>query len=263
MACAHALEATIQETGAELVMGLIAEPVVGAAGAALVPPPEYWPIVRDVCDRHDVLLIADEVFTGFGRTGRNFAVDHWNVVPDMIAMAKGISGGYAPLGAVAISQRIREVFERGGTPFDHIFTYSGSPITAAAACESLKIWKEEGLTANAASVGKYFMEQLRSLLEHCMVGDVRGIGLMAGIEFVQDRATKEPFPPECLVAKQIGMVALQKGLVTYPSTGMVDGVRGDAISLFPPLTFTEQHVDELVSKLHDTVAQLERILAIR
>jgi len=260
VACARALETTIQEIGADVVMGFVAEPVVGAAGAALVPPPEYWPIIRETCDRYDMLLIADEVFTGFGRTGRSFAVDHWNVVPDMIAMAKGISGGYAPLGAVAVSNRIRAVFEDNKTPFDHIFTYSGSPIATTAASEALRIWEEEHLAEHAASLGEYFLKQLGTLKEHWVVGDVRGMGLMAGIEFVLDQSTKQPFPAEKLVARQVAQTALQNGLVTYPSTGMADGVRGDAISLFPPLIFTAQHVDECVSKLHETLTHLEQTL---
>jgi adenosylmethionine-8-amino-7-oxononanoate aminotransferase len=261
IACAHALESAILEAGPDTIMGFVAEPVVAAAGAVLVPPPEYWPIVREICSRYDILLVADEVFTGFGRTGRNFAVDHWGVVPDLIAMAKGISGGHAPLGAVAVSTRIREVFENSNMAFDHIFTYSQSPVSTAAASETLKIWKEEQLAEHTAAISPYFLQQLGTLKDHSIVGDVRGIGLMGGIEFVMDQASKEPFPAEKLVARQAGYIALQNGLVTYPSTGMVDGMRGDAISLFPPLIFTELHVDECVAKLHDTISQLERILA--
>jgi adenosylmethionine-8-amino-7-oxononanoate aminotransferase len=263
VACAHALEEKIQEVGADTLMGFIAEPVVGAAGGALVPPPEYWPTIREICDRYDLLLIADEVFTGFGRTGRNFAVDHWNVVPDMITMAKGISGGYAPLGAVAISSRIRATFENNKSPFNHIFTYSGSPIATAAASEVLRIWEEENLVQHAATIGRYFLQQLATLKEHRSVGDVRGLGLFAGIEFVQDQSTKEPFPSETLFAKKVAQIAFENGLTTYPSSAMADGVRGDAISLFPPLIITEQHVDECVSKLHDALTKVEQSLGIK
>jgi adenosylmethionine-8-amino-7-oxononanoate aminotransferase len=258
--CARALEETIQRVGPENVMAFIAEPVVGAAGGAIVPPPEYWPLVRDICTRHDVLLIADEVLTGFGRTGRRFAVDHWNVAPDLITMAKGISGGYAPLGAVAVSQRIRAVFEEQRVPFDHVFTYSADPIAAAAASEVLAIWEEEGLTEQAARVGEVLIRRLAALKEHPIVGDVRGLGLMVALEFVRDRATREPFPAEAQVAKLVGKLALEHGLITYPGTGMVDGVRGDVISLFPSLTFTLQHVDELMSRLDATLTRVEAIL---
>jgi adenosylmethionine-8-amino-7-oxononanoate aminotransferase len=261
--CARALELTIQEVGPERVMAFIAEPVVGAAGGAIVPPPEYWPLVRDLCTRYDVLLIADEVLTGFGRTGRHFAVDHWQVVPDMMTMAKGISSGYAPLGAVAVSERIRALFEEKLAPFDHIFTFAANPIAAAAASAALAIWEEEDLTRQAAEVGDYLLCQLAALQEHPIIGDVRGLGLMAALEFVQDRATREPFPAEKQVARLVGKVALQNGLVTYPGTGMADGRRGDVISLFPPLIFSRQHVDELVDKLDATLTQVEEIIKER
>ena len=260
LACARALEKTLNEIGPDNVMAFIAEPVVGAAGGALVPPPEYWPLVRDICDRYEVLLIADEVLTGFGRTGRPFAVNHWEVVPDMITMAKGISGGYAPLGAVAVSFKIRRLFEEKGLPFDHVYTFSANPVSTAAASEALMIWEEENLTEQSARTGQYLLQKLMSLKKHSMVGDVRGLGLMAGIEFVQDRVTKEPFPAEKLIAKQVGKTALQNGLVTYPGAGLVDGVRGDILSLFPPLIFSRQHVDELVDKLDKTLIQVEQML---
>lgn len=258
--CAHALEQTLVEVGPENVMAFVAEPVVGAAGGAIVPPPEYFPIVREICSRYDVLFIADEILTGFGRTGRHFAVNHWTVVPDVITMGKGISGGYAPLGAVAVSQKIRAVFEEKGVPFDNIFTHVANPISTTAASEVLKIWQEENLTDRAAQVGEYLMRQLAGLKEHAIVGDVRGLGLMVAIEFVRDRATKEPFPVEKQVAKLVGKLALQNGLVTYPGTGMVDGQRGDVVSLFPPLIFTSQHVDELVAKLDATLTQVEQVI---
>lgn len=259
--CATELDKTINEAGADNVMAFIAEPVVGAAGAALVPPPEYWPIVRDICNRHDILLIADEVITGFGRTGKPFAVNHWDLVPDMISMAKGISGGYAALGAVGVSAKIRGVFEEKGIPFDHIFTFMANPISTAAAYEALQIWEEENLTEQAARTGEYLFEQLASLKRnHPMIGDVRGLGLMAGIEFVADTRTKEPFPVEKSVAKLAGKIALKNGLVTYPASGVVDGARGDTLSLFPPLIFSRQNVDELINKLDKTLADVKSSL---
>ncbi|THB76725.1 MAG: aspartate aminotransferase family protein [Desulfobacteraceae bacterium] len=259
--CAEELEDTINKMGADRVMAFIAEPVVGAAGAALVPPPEYWPAVRDICARHDILLIADEVITGFGRTGKPFAVNHWDVVPDMITMAKGLGGGYASLGAVGVSTRIRGVFKEKHMPFDHIFTFMSNPVSTAAAYEALQIWAEENLTDQAAQMSGYLFDQLAGLQQdHPMIGDIRGLGLMAGIELVADRSTKEPFPVERTAAKAVGRVALENGLVVYPATGVVGGVRGDIISLFPPLIFTRQHVDELVRKLDITLTQVGQIL---
>jgi adenosylmethionine-8-amino-7-oxononanoate aminotransferase len=207
-----------------------------------------------------VLLIADEVITGFGRTGRNFAVDHWSVTPDLMCMAKGISGGYAPLGAVALSDGIRATFIQEQAPFDHVFTYASNPVAAAAASEVLRIWEEEGLAQRAEEVGDYLLQELAALDRHSIVGDVRGLGLMAGIEFVRDRGTRAPFPAEAQIAKQVGRAALANGLVVYPGTGMADGVQGDAISLFPPLIFTRRHVDELVSRLDAALAQVEQTL---
>jgi len=258
--CARALETTINEVGADKVAAFIAEPVVGAAGGALVPPPEYWTMIRNICSRHDVLLIADEVITGFGRTGKPFAVDHWDVVPDMITMAKGISGGYAALGAVAVSSEIRGVFEEKSMPFDHVFTFMANPISTAAAHEALKIWEEENLSEHAARMGEYLFRQLDVLKKHDIVGDIRGLGLMAGIEFVADRISKEPFPADKSVSKLVGRIALQNGLVTYPGGGMVDGTRGDILSLFPPLIFSQQNVDELADKLDNTLTQVKQYL---
>ncbi len=260
VACARSLEQEIIQIGQERVMCFIAEPVVGAAGGALVPPPEYWPMVRDICNRYDVLLIADEVLTGFGRTGKPFAVNHWETTPDLIIMAKGISSGYAPLGAIGISQKIRRIFQESKVPFDHIFTFSGNPISTAAASEALKIWNEEKLSQNAAKIGEYMFHQLDTLKKYEMVGDIRGLGLMAGIELVKDRDTKEPFPQDKGVAKLVGKIALQKGLVTYPAGGIIDGKRGDVVSLFPPLIFTPQHVNEMVEKLSSTFEEVEQLL---
>ena len=248
LACARALEQAIIDVGPRNVMAFIAEPVVGAAGAALVPPPEYWPMVRETCTRHGVLLIADEVLTGFGRTGKPFAVEHWNVAPDLITMAKGISSGYAPLGAVGVSRSIRDGFTSRHMPFDHIFTYAANPVSAAAASAALAIWEEENLSANAAETGAYLLHCLETLKKHEIVGDVRGLGMLAGIEFVRDRKTRTPFDPELGVAGRIAATALQNGLITYPG--------GDILSLFPPLTFTRRHVDELVSKLDDALSKV-------
>ncbi len=255
--CARELDKTINEVGADKVMAFIAEPIVGAAGAALVPPPEYWPMVRDICNRHDILLIADEVITGFGRTGKSFAVNHWDVVPDMITMAKGLSGGYACLGAVGVNTKIREVFEEKGIPFDHVFTFMANPISTAAAYEALQIWEEEKLTEQAERISGYLFDQLASLKQnHPLVGDVRGVGLMIGLELIADTSTKEPFPVEKSTAKLAGQIALENGLITYPVSGVIDGVRGDIISLFPPLIFSRKNVDELIDKLDKTFTEL-------
>lgn len=249
LACARALEKQILATGPDQVMAFIAEPVVGAAGGALVPPAGYWPLIRDICDRYGVLLIADEVLTGFGRTGKMFALDHWGVSPDLMIMAKGISSGYAPLGAVGVSRKIRSFFESEQTPLDHIFTFAANPVSAAAAEAALDIVEKESLVENADRVGRYLHQRLGELKQFPMVGDIRGIGLMAGIELVRDRDTRQPYDPSAAMAGKIAGLALEKGLVTYPGTGLVDGTCGDVISLFPPLVFTTGHVDEMMAVL--------------
>lgn len=259
--CAGELERTIDRVGADNIMAFIAEPVVGAAGAALVPPAEYWPVVRDICSRHDILLIADEVITGFGRTGKSFAVNHWDVVPDMITMAKGLSGGYASIGAVGVSSKIRGFFEQQSIPFDHVFTFMANPVSAVAAHEALQIWEQENLTERAALMSVYLFEQLAALKQnHPMIGDVRGLGLMAGLELIADTATKDPFPVEKSAAGLVGQTALKNGLVIYPASGVIDGVQGDIVSLFPPLIFSRQHVDELIDKLDKTFTDVTPFL---
>ena len=194
--CATALEAAIQAAGPERVAAFIAEPIVGAAAGATVPPPEYFPIIREICDRYDVLFIADEVITGFGRTGKTFGMEHWSVTPDLMTMAKGISGGYAPLGAVAVSDRVWSVFAEQEVTFDHIFTYAANPLSATVGSAVLDILVEDDLVQRSATRGEYLFAQAERWHRHAIVGDIRGRGLLLGVELVADRTTKEPFPPE-------------------------------------------------------------------
>jgi adenosylmethionine-8-amino-7-oxononanoate aminotransferase len=260
MACALDLEQAIRRAGPDRVAAFIAEPVVGAAAGATVPPPEYFPIVREICDRHDVLFIADEVITGVGRTGRNFGIEHWGVVPDLMTMAKGLSGGYAPLGAVAISDRIADVFRSRRVAFDHILTYAANPLAAAAACEVLDIVVEECLVERAARLSEPFFARGRRLLAHPIVGDVRGLGLLMGVELVRDPKTKAPFPPEQKVAALVAGEALRRGLVLYPGTGTADGTAGDHFLICPPLTIEEAHLDLLFELLDESLTAAERQL---
>lgn len=263
MACANDLEQVILRTGPERVAAFIAEPVVGSAGGAIPPRPEYFPIIREICDRYDVLFIADEVITGLGRTGRNFGIDHWGVVPDLMTMAKGLSGGYAPLGAVAISDRVASEFREKRVAFDHILTYGANPLATAAACEVLEILVEEGLVERAARLSEGFLARGKRLLAHAIVGDVRGVGLLMGVELVRDRATKEPFPPDARAAAVVAGEALRRGLVLYPSSGTADGVAGDHFLICPPLTIGEAELDLLFEILDESVAAAELRLKVR
>ena len=253
---ADELEAAIVAAGPARVAAFIAEPIVASVGGALRPPDDYWPRIREICDRHGVLLIVDEVVTGFGRTGRSFAVDHWGVVPDLLVMGKGISGGYAPLGAVAVRTEVRAAFADAGAAFEHIFTFGGNPIAAAAGAAVLAIWERERLTDRVVALEPAFRAALDRLREHAFVGDVRVSGLMAGIEFVADRTTREPFPAAARVGARVRDAGLRNGIVTYPGSGMADGARGDIISLYPPLTFRDEHVAELVERLEVTFSEV-------
>ncbi len=255
LSCAGHLERVIRQLGPENVAAFIAEPVVGATLAAVPASARYLRAIREICDRHDVLFIADEVMTGFGRTGRNFAVDHWAVIPDLIACAKGISGGYAPLGAVLAKPEFVGEVRRRGSSFVIGHTSAGNPLSCAAGAAVLRYLRDHDLVRNAAEVGEHFLRRLRALQEgHPMIGDVRGMGLLLGIELVQDRATKAPFLPSLGVAKRVGAATLARGLVSYPGTGTVDGVMGDHLLYAPPLTITCSQVDDLVAILDESLA---------
>ncbi len=261
IACAKSLEETILAEGPETVAAFIAEPLVGAAAAAITPPAEYFGMIRAICDKYDVLFIADEVMTGVGRTGRNFAIEHWDVLPDILVTAKGLSGGYAPLGAVVVRDHIFEAFvpPQGSGQFIHGFTYSGHPLSCAVANTVLQIWEEAGLTDNAAELGPYLRRGLEQIqARHPMVGDVRGIGFMQGMEFVQERETKTPFPAAQRIARRVCDAALEEGLVVYPGTGSVDGVQGDHLLITPPLIITRPQIDELLEKLDRAIELVER-----
>ena len=201
--------------------------------------------VRDICDRYNVLFIADEVMTGFGRTGRAFGIDHWGVVPDLMACAKGLGAGYVPLGAVVASDRVVAPILRAGQNIVGGHTYGAHTLSCAVGVEVLHILREERLIERSAQVGRYLLDKLTPLRAHPLVGDVRGLGLMIGLELVMDKETKRPFPPEKNVGQLVLEEALARGVIVYPGTGTVDGVAGDHIKLTPPLILTEEQADEL------------------
>jgi len=259
--CAHALERCIKANGAESIAAFIAEPVVGAASGALVPHKDYFKIVREICDKYDILLIDDEVMTGFGRAGSMFAIDEFDVIPDMICMAKGMSAGYAPLGAVVAKDEIYNTFKSGTGSFVHGHTYGGNPLSAAAAVEVLKILQEENMVENSKVVGAYLLEQMKEkILPFWYVGDVRGKGLMQGVELVKDKVTKEPFPIKLGVAEKLTQTMMKHGVVIYPGSGMADGMNGDQFLLAPPLIITKDQVDEMVEKMVAGFSEFEEVL---
>lgn len=248
--CARALERKIQEEGPESVAAFIAEPVIGASAGAVVPPPDYLLIAREICARYGVLFIADEVMCGMGRTGRWFATEHWDVRPDILTIGKGLTSGYVPGGGVLAAGEIVDTVTAGGFP--HGFTFSHHPVVAAAGLAVLRHVERHGLVQRAEAEGRYLQERLRTLLDLPAVGDVRGLGLMAAVEIVQDRRTKRPFPPERQIAQTIQQEALRRGLVIYAAGGQVDGA-GDLLMVGPPLTVERGQIDELVSILREAI----------
>jgi adenosylmethionine-8-amino-7-oxononanoate aminotransferase len=258
LACAEALEAEILRQGPETVAAFIGEPVVGATLAAAVPPPEYWPRVREICDRYGVLLIADEVMTGFGRTGRWFAVDHSHVVPDILVTAKGASGGYYPLGVLLARSELVAAIRHGPGDFAHGFTHANGVLGATVGLAVLRYLQAHDLVTASARLGAVLLRELESLRELPAVGDVRGLGLMAGVELVADRASKRPYPRRQKVAERVQAAALARGVNVYLGTGMADGLDGDAILVGPPFIITEQQIGEIQAALRESIAEVVR-----
>jgi adenosylmethionine-8-amino-7-oxononanoate aminotransferase len=255
------LEEAILREGPDQVAAFIAEPVVGAAGGAITPPPGYYRTIREICDRYGVLFIADEVMTGVGRTGRMFGIEHWGVAPDLLVLGKGLASGYSPLAAVAVREDVHDALVGGEQAYG--FTYAGNPLSCAAGLACLRLVREEALPERAAVMGQRLRAGLGDLAErHPTVGDVRGLGLMLGVELVRDRETKEPFPADLRVADRLDEAALRRGLVLYPGRGHVDGARGDQFLIGPPLTITAQEVDLLLDLLDGALSDLERALAV-
>ncbi len=260
--CAQALSEAIEAEGADTVAAFIAEPFVGAASGAVPPVPEYWPKVREICTRHDVLLIADEVMTGFGRTGAHFAVDHYGVVPDVISCAKGMSAGYSPLGAMVVRAELHEALRKGSGKFTHGHTYGGNPLSAAAGVAVLDYYERHNLAENSRRMGELMFGLLEPLAESPIIGDIRGRGLFCGIELVEDRQTRRPFAPEAAMGERLTQKCMDRGLVVYPGSGHAEGRAGDHILIGPPLTITADEVEEMVHRLSLAVADLEEELGV-
>ncbi|HEX4378664.1 MAG TPA: aspartate aminotransferase family protein, partial [Candidatus Acidoferrum sp.] len=237
LACANDLETLLQPSDAN-VAAFIFEPVVGATLGAAAPPDGYVARIAEICSRHNILLIADEIMSGMGRTGKPFAVQHWNVEPDMILVGKGIASGYAPLGAVLVSRQIAEAFERGTGTFQHGFTYQAHPVATATGNAVLDFIESQKLFERVSPTARQLRLHLAQLKSHPHVGEIRGLGLLVGIELVKNKSTREPFPREENIAEKIRQAALAENVLTYPSQGCVDGIRGDHVLLAPPFVLT-------------------------
>jgi adenosylmethionine-8-amino-7-oxononanoate aminotransferase len=253
---AEELERAIVEAGPETVAAFIAEPVAGATLAAAVPPDDYWPAIADVCRSHGVLLIADEVMTGFGRTGRWFGVDHWGVRPDILTAGKGAASGYWPLGLCVASGEVHDTVVANG--FVHGFTYSHHAVGAAVGKAVLSRLRDGGLVERSRDLGERLLKDLTTALSGSPhVGDVRGLGTMIGMELVRDRSTKEPFPRAEKVTERVVAEAKRNGLLLYSSTGHVEGGDGDLVMIGPPFTLTDEESDILVERTAAAVATLD------
>lgn len=255
--CACALETLIHQTGEENVACFIAEPVSGSGLGGVPAPDGYFQLVRDICTRHNVLLIVNEVMTGWGRLGYWFGIEHWGVTPDILATAKGMSSGYTAISATIAREEIWQSIEDSGMAFLAGHTLNQNPVSCAGAIANLNYIKEQGLINNVRKVGPYLLERLQELLSFNIVSDVRGLGLLTGFELVKDRSTKEPFDPKQKVNLLFEQEAMRRGLSIYPCNGCVDGALGDMILVLPPLITTCQQVDEIVSILKKTTAAVQ------
>ncbi len=256
--CADDLEQTILYEGPDSVSAFVAEPVVGATAGALVPPPGYFHRIRQICDRYDVLLIVDEVMTGIGRTGKPLGINHWDTVPDMIVCAKGLASGYTPIGCVVTTGTVHDTIKKGSGAFVHGHTYSQNPLSCAIAGAVLDYITRHDLVNRSAVMGVQLLRRLEGLRNHPIVGDTRGLGLFAGIEFVRDRPSKQPFEAKEKINTRIGKRAFERGLICYPGGGGADGIRGDHILLAPPFIITEDEIDQLVEILDRSIGEVEK-----
>ena len=245
------------------VAGFIFEPMSGATLGAVTPPPGYLQAIADICRRHGVLLIADEVMTGMGRTGRNFAFEHSGIAPDILVTAKGLSSGYAPLGAVIASKKVVDAIADGSGAFLHGFTYNAHPVSVAAGRAVLRRVRSLNLVDAANSgvegtAGSGLKKALESLLDLEVVGDVRGQGLLWGIEFVADKKTKAAFQPEKNFAGLVGQACMRRGLLVYPMQGCVDGVAGDHLLIAPPAVISPEQIEWAAEQIRAAVVESAR-----
>ncbi|WP_093047327.1 aspartate aminotransferase family protein [Salipaludibacillus aurantiacus] len=262
--CADELERAILREGADHIAAFIAEPVIGASGGAIVPPPGYYERIKEICDKYDVLFIADEVMTGFGRTGKRFAIDHWAVVPDIIAVGKGLTGGYAPLAATIISDKVLAPVRQGSKIIMSGHTYSANPQATAVGLAVLNYVEKYNLTKRAEKTGDKLMSRLKNLKRHYpIIGDVRGKGLLTGVEFISNVFNHMPFSSEVSVSKKIISKCMDKGLLVYPASAGIEGKAGDAVLIAPPLTIIEEEINDLVTIFEESVKEVQSELQIQ
>ena len=242
---AQSLEAKILELGEDNVAAFIAEPFQGAGGV-IVPPSTYWPEIKRILAKYDILLVVDEVISGFGRTGEWFASQYYDLTPDLMPIAKGLSSGYLPIGGVIVSDKVADLLTEKGGDFNHGFTYSGHPVAAAVALKNIEIIEQEGIVERVKNeISPYLQKRWKELADHPIVGETRGLGMVAGLELVRDKATKERIVPECKAGGTCRDYSMANGLIMRPC--------GDTMIISPPLVITKEEVDELIEKAVKTL----------
>lgn len=257
--CAQYLEKIITRFGAETISALILEPIIGASGAGITPPAGYFEKIRDICSKNNILLIMDEVITGFGRTGKNFAMEHWNAIPDILVFGKGVSCGYGAVAGIVASDRIYSTFVEANKDFSTGHTFSGNPLAASGANAVLDYLIEHQVARQTEETGKYFLEKLTELQkDSSLVDDIRGRGLLWGVEIVRDKKTHQLFPAEAQISAKLVSICFENGLLVYPSAGFIDGVRGDSILLSPPLIINREEINQLFDILKKSLLILEK-----
>jgi adenosylmethionine-8-amino-7-oxononanoate aminotransferase len=256
--CAQELETAINRISAENIAAFIAEPVIGAAGGAISPPKDYYQVIKKICEKHDILFIADEVMTGFGRTGTMLASEQWGITPDIVALGKGMGAGYAPIAAAIASERVMEPILAGTKSVMSGHTLSANPQSCAVALAVVDYLEKNNIIQEVEWKSTYLRNHLEKLkVQFPFIGDVRGKGLLLGIEFVQEQNTKNPFPREASITQKVVSIGREKGLLVYPAGAGIDGVNGDSIIISPPLTITKREIEELVFLLKETFQELK------
>jgi adenosylmethionine-8-amino-7-oxononanoate aminotransferase len=260
--CAHRLRDSIINTGPENVAAFLAEPIIGASVGAVTPPPEYYKIIRDICDEYEIVFIADEVMTGFGRTGKNFAMEHFQVVPDMITFGKGASSGYFPLAGIVITQKtFNTLASSQGGLFVPGHTYSGNPVGGAVGVAVIEYCRKHKLFERVNKLSPLLKEGLENLKEkHSIVGDVRGKGFLTGLEIVKDKKTREPFKFDKpgKVINSLAAKCMNNGLIIYPGSGAIDGFLGEHTLIAPPFIISESQINDMIAILDKSLAEVEK-----
>ncbi|WP_404329017.1 aspartate aminotransferase family protein [Mesobacillus maritimus] len=259
--CAKELDVAFRRIGPESIAGFIAEPIVGAAGGAITPPKDYYRIIKEICEKHDILFIADEVMTGFGRTGTMLACEHWGIVPDLVSLGKGMGAGYAPIAATLVTERVMEPIKKGSKVIMSGHTLSANPQSSAVALAVLEYLEKNNVIEDVEAKGTYLKNSLKKLKTlFPFIGDIRGKGLLIGIEFVGNPKTKQSFPRELNVTERVVKMAKDVGLLLYPATAGEDGKSGDAIIISPPLTITKREIEELVRLFTSALTKVQEEL---